>query len=730
MLTADETSVRCPTERSGRKPATLPAPMNLRVSFLLAVLAVLAAAVEPADLPVATRDGWIEVRTNHFTIYSNADTETATGIALDLEELNAAIGNMSGFRVSALERMRIFVFRDDPGFDPYKIRHQGRPAAIGGYFLSGPDGTAIAINARSRHDASTVVFHEYVHALMADNRPHLPVWLSEGLATFYETFRLDGETVTLGLPPARYLSLLENGLPIPVDEMLSVGRESPLYNEADRSGAFYAQSWAVTHTLLLGSAERRRQLASYFESLDRGIVEPEAFRSSFDGSLDAIEEEVLAHLRNRPLPTKEIAVAVEPPDTTTVAEIPPPRVLTLLGGLLASHSPPLPGAAEHLEEALELDPDSGRAAAWLAVVAEKEDRVDDALSLYRQASASDPENAWILYRYGAFLFRRTADRREAIDLLERSLQVEPDFAPAMGVLTVAYAESGRVDDARLETAEQAHRLLPTDRSVSIALLALTLRADRRERALELASTAFGNRDGDRRRAVAMIAANDLARTRDALVLGDLPEAERRLELARELVDASSAPDRLHPQIDELADTIAEHRAAARLESASKLYASGAGDLALIELDALLAERPDGSTAAAARTLQARILDPDAPVAPPPGVRIVPLTSSGEIDELNRRIAAGDLDAAIELLEDLDARVSADDRTWIDLKIEEIRRIAEHNRFAEAYNRAVDALNDGRRDEADTILTDLLATLPEGPEADEIRELLSRIRRAP
>jgi tetratricopeptide (TPR) repeat protein len=693
------------------------------------VLGALAWTAVAAELPDTTNTRWVEVRTGRFTVYSNTSDAMTVQIAADLGEFNTAIEEMSSFRIAALDRMRIFVFRDDSSFDPYKVLHEGRPAAIGGYFLSGPDGTAIAVNATSRNDASTVLFHEYVHALMAEVRPNLPVWLSEGLATFYESVRIDEGTVTLGIAPDRYLSLLQGGLPIPLEEMLSADRESPLYNDPDRSGFFYAQSWAVTHSLLMGTADRRRELASYFENLDEGMAEPEAFQSSFEGGLDTVENEVLGHIRSQPIPTKRIVVAVAAPDTDTIAEISRPRVLTLLGGLLASHSPPLPGAAAHLEEALVLDPGNGRAAAWLGVIAEKEDRIDDAQSLYRRAAASEPDDSWILYRYGTFLFRRTTERSEAIELLERSLEAEPGFASAMGVLTMAYAETGRVDDARLETAERAHRLLPTDRSVSMALLTLNLRADRRERALELASTAFGPRDGDRRRAVAMIAANDLARTRDALILGDLPEAERRLDLARELVDASFAPGRLHPQIDELADTIAEHRAAARLESASKLAASGADALALIELDELLAERPDGSTADAARALRTRILDPDAPVAPPPGVRIVPLTSSGEIDELNRRLAAGDLDAALELLEDLDARVSADDRSWIDLKIEEIRRTAEHNRFAEAYNRAVDALNDGRRDHAETILTDLLATLPDGRQADEVRELISRIRSA-
>ena len=86
-----------------------------------------------------------------------------------------------------------------------------------------------------------------------------------------------------------------------------------------------------------------------------------------------------------------------------------------------------------------------------------------------------------------------------------------------------------------------------------------------------------------------IAANDLARTRDALVLGDLDAAERRLGLARELAAASSDRDLLQPQVDELSETVAEHRAAARFETASELFADGDTRSALDIIEEILAE---------------------------------------------------------------------------------------------------------------------------------------------
>jgi predicted Zn-dependent protease len=691
------------------------------------VLAGLAGTLSASGLPPATEDRWIEVRTLNLTLFSNAGFEETRKVAVNLEAFRAALSEMNRFELNALRDLRIFVFRNESSFGPYSIRSGGRPAAVGGYFLSRSDGGVIAVNAGSSRNPSAVVFHEYVHAVMARNRPHLPVWLSEGLASFYESFHIRGTTAIIGQPLEHHLAELDDGFPMPMMEMLLVDRESPIDDEIARSGAFYALSWAVVHWLELGPEERQQQLGLYLDMLEDGSDDPAAFTAAFGCEPDAIEPEVLAHLQRDAIPTGRTTISTTVPDRASAHEIPRSRVLGLLGGLMASHDPPLPGAALHLETALALDPGDVGAQVWSGSLKEQAGLLDEARGHYQAAVAADPGDPWARYRLGAFLYRRTVERSLAIHLLEKSLEIDPSPGPAWGVLAEAYAESGNVDPEILATAEKAHKFLPADRSVSRALLTLILRADQRERALEFAAATFEDDEIEWSRALNRIAGNDLARTRDALVLGDLDTAERRLGLARELVAVSSAPDSLQLQLDELSLTVAEHRAAARFETASELFAAGDTKLALGVVEEILAERPVGSTAEAATALKRRILEPDAPIPPPPGARLFPLTSSGEIDELNRLLAAGDLEAALALLEDLDARVSADDRSWIDVKISEIRRARDHNRFAEAYNSAVDAWNAGRTAEAESILIDLLKTLPDGPADDEARALLARVR---
>jgi tetratricopeptide (TPR) repeat protein len=699
----------------------------MRTVTLWIVVAGLAGSAAASGLPAATEDRWIEVRTPTFTFFSNAGLEKTRKVAVDLASFRSVLAGIIRDELDPPEDIRVFVFRDDASFEPYSIRTGARPAAVGGYFLSRPDGGVIAVNAGTEQDPSEIVFHEYVHAVMAKNRPALPVWLSEGIASFYESVQIRGSTAVIGRPIEHHLTALADGFPMPMEEMLRVDRESPVADETARSGAFYAQSWAVAHWLLVGPADRQRQIGLYLDMLGRGSNDPAAFTAAFGCEPDAVEPEVLAHLRRDVAPTERATSPTATLETVSAVEIPRARLLGLLGGLLSSHDPPLPGAAAHLETAVALDPGNARAVTWLGVLAEQSGDLDEARPRYRAAVAADPADPWARYRLGAFLFRRTAERSQAILQLEKSLEIDPTFAPAWGVLAAAYAETGRVDPDIIAAAGTAHRLLPSDLSVSRALLTLILRADQRDRALEFVAATFEDDPIERARGLDRIAANDLARTRDALVLGDLEAAERRLGLARELAAASSDRHLLQLQVDELSETVAEHRAAARLETASELFTDGEPRSALVIVEEILAERPEGSTAAAAAALRRRILEPGAPDQPPPGTRVVPLTSPGEIGVLNRLLAAGDLDGALALLEDLDARVSADDRSWIDVKISEIRRARNHNRFAEAYNSAVDEWNAGRAAAAETILTDLLTTLPDGPDADEARALLARVR---
>ena len=48
---------------------------------------------------------------------------------------------------------------------------------------------------------------------------------------------------------------------IPLQDLFAVDRDSPIYNETSRRGAFYAESWGLLHYLMQGNEERRAQFS-------------------------------------------------------------------------------------------------------------------------------------------------------------------------------------------------------------------------------------------------------------------------------------------------------------------------------------------------------------------------------------------------------------------------------------------------------------------------------------
>ena len=100
----------------------------------------------------------------------------------------------------------------------------------------------------------------------------VPVWLREGLAEVYATFqeRDGGKSAVLGAPDPDHLRLLQNTSLIPLQDLIAVTQMSPIYNEGDRRGVLYAESWALVHYLMYGNKARAPQLTAFLAAVKSG----------------------------------------------------------------------------------------------------------------------------------------------------------------------------------------------------------------------------------------------------------------------------------------------------------------------------------------------------------------------------------------------------------------------------------------------------------------------------
>ncbi|PWB68229.1 MAG: hypothetical protein C3F15_16760, partial [Holophagae bacterium] len=247
--------------------------------------------------------------------------------------------------------------------------------------------------------------------------------------------------------------------------------------------------------------------------------------------------------------------------------------------------------------------------------------------------------------------------------------------------------------------------------------------------LALAERAFAADPDQLRMALRVIARSDVDRARRLIEDGRPDEALGVLAEA-EAASAGIPDDELVGRhIEALRATIVDTRLTERYNEAANAYNAGEVDRARELLVALRDEAPPGRHAEAVEAFLAFLDNPTA--GPPPAAPLAPphATSPADIERLNQLIAANRLDEALALLEDLRSRSGPSPPLWIDVKIDDIRRVRADNAFVEAYNRAVGQFNGGAYAAAVTTIEAALAAHPESPDAEAARELLADARAA-
>jgi len=256
-----------------------------------------------------TKDNWRSVRTNHLFVIGNADAEQLRQVAAWLEFFHSAFARLVSRNViDSSVPTTVVIFRDDASFTPFKPLYRGRPANIAGFFLPGNDVNYIALSLDSNNrDPYRTAFHEYVHLHIRDNVPGAPLWLNEGLAEFYGALQFSGNEALIGAPIYGYINLLRQSELLPLDTLFSIGFNSPHYNEQDKTGIFYGESWALVHYLMLSDGGRQEQFKRFLQLVSRGDNAAKAIESAFGVTIPALEEDLRAYVRHGNLTAQHIA---------------------------------------------------------------------------------------------------------------------------------------------------------------------------------------------------------------------------------------------------------------------------------------------------------------------------------------------------------------------------------------------------------------------------------------
>jgi tetratricopeptide (TPR) repeat protein len=269
-----------------------------------------------------------------------------------------------------------------------------------------------------------------------------------------------------------------------------------MYNEGDRRGIFYAESWALVHYLLLGNPARKGQLATFLELHAAGKPAAEAVRTAFGVEPGVLERELRSYVNqslyrsNRVRFADKVAV-----DKDWVVDQPTDAdgEAAFADLLLASRR--LEEAAARAEAVLKDAPGHARAQAVLGRVRALQGQDAAAAALLDAAVHADGTDYLAAYYQALCLLRPEGATtgpisleaaRKGLALLPRVVAAQPSMADAYGLIAFGSLVAGE-PKAAMEAAAKAFGLQPRheyalfhararvyqrDRSVRGALLAL------------------------------------------------------------------------------------------------------------------------------------------------------------------------------------------------------------------------------------------------------------------
>ena len=406
--------------------------VGLKTILVLACLVLFSAAT-----PAAVKDRWINVTTKNFNIVSNASDGDTRELALKLEQFHMVFSVIFNLRDTNPVPVTVMVFKSDDSFTPFKPVHNGKTAEhVSGYFQRGDDENIIALNidANEEHPMS-VIFHEYTHLLTSKSGFDYPLWLKEGLAELYSTFRVRNREVTLGSPIANHVYLLRQRKLMPIADMFAVGHSSPAYNEADKKGIFYAQSWALAHYLMYGDKSARQpQMVEFIKLLVQGMDQQRAFAEAFKTDLASVEKELRRYVGNHSYSNLIYTLSsTEGEKELNLRPLGEPEAISYLGNLLLRTNR-LEEAEYHFRRAVALDATLARPYEGLGFLAMRRNQYEEGAKQFEQAVARNSKNHLAHYYYAEALGDQNSGpmsaelRKKIVSLLKTSIRIQPGFA--------------------------------------------------------------------------------------------------------------------------------------------------------------------------------------------------------------------------------------------------------------------------------------------------------------
>jgi tetratricopeptide (TPR) repeat protein len=458
-----------------------------------------------SPLPVAAKDNWVRVQTKNFTLVGNASEKEMRQVATKLEQFRDVFTRLfSGARFTSPVPTTVIVFKSKSSYKPFAL-----PNAAG-YFQKGEDVNYITLSTETyADDPFSIIYHEYVHLMVDNTAGNVPAWFNEGLAEYYSTFAIEEDRkVHLGeLIPYHLLALRDEKL-LPLRRLFAVDHYSPEYNERNKRGIFYAQSWAMVHYLMMANdTARRPQLGKFVTLTSAGVPLEEAFKQAFETDIETMEKELKKYISGHTF-RKQVATfekKLEFDSEFTVSPLTEADAQAYLGDLLL-HLRRLGDADTRLQQALALDPRQPMALASLGILRARQGKFDQARKTLQEAVAGNSSNYLAHYYYAYALSREGMDETNVVRgysaetaalmraELNKAIELNPNFPESYSLLAFVNTVTGEELDKSIDLLNRALKLSPGRQDLSILLAQIHLRQQKFDLAKQVLAPLENSKD--------------------------------------------------------------------------------------------------------------------------------------------------------------------------------------------------------------------------------------------
>lgn len=452
---------------------------------------------------------WVEVRSPHFTVVSDANEKQARHILDQLERMRWVFQTLfPKVNVDPSEPILVLGAKNSKTFqtlEPAAYLAKGQ-LNLAGYFLRTQDHNYVLLrlDAEEEQHPFATVYHEYTHLQFSSAAEWMPLWLNEGIAEFFQNTQIRNKDVLVGQPDVNNILYLRQQRLIPLPILFKVDASSPYYHEEEKGSVFYAESWALTHYLQITDREKgTHKIQDYFQLVSHH-EDPVTAAEKVFGDLKRFQSDLEFYIQRGDYKQFVLNSAAAPIDessytarplTPTDADAARAAILAnvqrekeardLIASILKAdpnnvsaretmgeieqHSGNLDAARTWYGEAAKLDPKSYLANYYYASISMESGHIDDNAieSCLRAAIQSNPRFAPADERLASYLGMRHENMDEALSLIRTAVKLDPgNYYFRLNAASVL-AEMGNYNDA-IAVAEAAVRLARNPQQVSQA----------------------------------------------------------------------------------------------------------------------------------------------------------------------------------------------------------------------------------------------------------------------